>query len=314
MPQDAPYFDDLTPRPDGALMQWLRAQDGVQLRALYAPAENAWGTVHLYNGRTEYIEKYGEVIAEFQRAGLAVVTIDWRGQGLSDRVHHDPKIGHIDDLKHYQHDADALWDFARALNAPAPHFVIGHSMGGAIALRAILNAQPFQAAAFTGPMWGIRFSPILSLLGPTIMSLSRKFVDMNRYAYGTSGTSYLHQTTFKANELTYYEPQFQELVRHVTTHPELSIGGPSLQWIDTAIAECNALVAAEPPNHIPALVFLGDDEAIVKSADIQERVRTWASAQLIELAHTKHECLMEDPARRDQTIAQMIAHFKSHAS
>jgi len=44
------------------------------------------GTVLLFPGRTEYIEKYGPAAADFLARGFATVVIDWRGQGLADRT------------------------------------------------------------------------------------------------------------------------------------------------------------------------------------------------------------------------------------
>ncbi len=41
------------------------------------------GTVCLFGGRAEFIEKYFEVIADLRRRGFAVATMDWRGQGGS---------------------------------------------------------------------------------------------------------------------------------------------------------------------------------------------------------------------------------------
>ena len=44
------------------------------------------GLIIFFNGRNEYIEKYNEAYKKFQNLGYAVVTLDWRGQGLSDRA------------------------------------------------------------------------------------------------------------------------------------------------------------------------------------------------------------------------------------
>ena len=43
------------------------------------------GTVCLFQGRAECIERYFEVVNDLRRRGFAVATIDWRGQGGSDR-------------------------------------------------------------------------------------------------------------------------------------------------------------------------------------------------------------------------------------
>ena len=60
------------------------------------------------------------------------------------------------------HAIDAAFRAAlEGLGAPKPWFLIGHSMGGAIGLRALHDGLPVQAAAFSAPMWGIAMHPAL---------------------------------------------------------------------------------------------------------------------------------------------------------
>ena len=62
---------------------------------------------------TEYIEKYAHVAEALNAAGYAVASLDWRGQGLSERACDDPMKGHIDRFSEYQADIDALLALAR---------------------------------------------------------------------------------------------------------------------------------------------------------------------------------------------------------
>ncbi|MBK8545664.1 MAG: alpha/beta hydrolase [Caulobacteraceae bacterium] len=55
----------------------------------------ARGSVIVAPGRTEFIEKYFEVIRELQARGFAVFCIDWRGQGLSGREVENSLKGHL---------------------------------------------------------------------------------------------------------------------------------------------------------------------------------------------------------------------------
>src|SRR3979411_1317597 len=72
------------PVPDGAVTGMLKTPDGVSIRfARWPPPPGRKGTVCIFNGRTEFIEKYFEVARELHARGFAVATIDWRGQGLS---------------------------------------------------------------------------------------------------------------------------------------------------------------------------------------------------------------------------------------
>ena len=51
-----------------------------KLRIAFWNLESTKGTIVLQSGRTEFIEKYYEVISEFVERGYAVAMMDWRGQ------------------------------------------------------------------------------------------------------------------------------------------------------------------------------------------------------------------------------------------
>ena len=111
------------PVPPGALVEELRAVDGVRLRAArWAPEGAARGTVAVFGGRTEFIEKYFETdCAICSKRGFAVAALDWRGQGGSERQLRNPRKGHIDDFSLYERDFVAFVDRrARTVIARGP--------------------------------------------------------------------------------------------------------------------------------------------------------------------------------------------------
>ena len=98
---------------------FLRTEDGLRLRlGLWQPEGEATGTVLLFPGRTEYLKKYAPVAARLAAEGLAVLAIDWRGQGMSDRLLPDPRAGHIRDFADYQTDVVEIVLAADALAIP----------------------------------------------------------------------------------------------------------------------------------------------------------------------------------------------------
>ena len=72
------------PVPNGAVAGTFNARGGIRIR--YArwdtTAERRIGTICLFQGRAEFIEKYFETITDLRRRGFAVATMDWRCQGL----------------------------------------------------------------------------------------------------------------------------------------------------------------------------------------------------------------------------------------
>jgi lysophospholipase len=85
------------PCPGDAVTGRVATPDGVELRFVrWAPPAGAKGTVCLFGGRGEFIEKYFETVRELRQRGFAVATMDWRGQGRSSRQLPDPRKGYVD--------------------------------------------------------------------------------------------------------------------------------------------------------------------------------------------------------------------------
>jgi lysophospholipase len=198
----APYFAPLADGPAEARAAWLIAKDGARIRAVHWPLVGAKGTVILMPGRTEYIEKYGRAAADLARRGYACICVDWRGQGLAVRSVADPMTGHVGAFDEFQRDVDALLAWARTEGAVEPLFLIGHSMGGCIGLRALTRELPFQAAAFSAPMWGISMAAWMRPLAPLIAQLSIWAGRAHAYAPTTGGKTYLLSVPFQGNVLT----------------------------------------------------------------------------------------------------------------
>ena len=305
----APLFEDIAGCPPGGIAHWLTTEDGKRIRvAHWLPEGAARGTVMLFPGRTEYIEKYGKSAKEFTSRQLASLSIDWRGQGLADRLLPDPRIGHVEQFTDFQHDVRSTLEAARQLELPMPWFVLGHSMGGAIGLRTVLECAVFSACAFTGPMWGIFFTPIMKPLswlaaywGPRL-GLGRKAPPT------TSLESYVVAQPFEGNMLTRDPKMYQMMKDQLAAHPEFALGAPSAIWLREALDECTWLMKQTAPD-IPGLTFLGRHEQIVDCTAIRTRMENWPGGTLVEIPNGEHEVLMEAPEVRGPVYEQIAAHF-----
>ncbi|MEH6521731.1 alpha/beta hydrolase [Sulfitobacter sp.] len=293
----APLYTDIHPGPDPAAAYWVTASDGKQIRlGTWAP-EGARGTVLIFPGRTEYIEKYGGTAAEFAARGLASIAIDWRGQGLADRMLDDPLTGHVEHFSDYQKDVAAMMRAARALNLPRPYFLVAHSMGGCIGLRAVMEGMAVQAAAFSGPMWGVRIAPHLRLPAKILSTMMPKFNQGHRLPPGTTSESYALSAPFEDNMLTTDVEMFEMMRDQLVNHPELRLGGPSYVWLREALAETAHLAERAAPN-LPCISFVGSNERIVEVPRIHARMESWKGGQLRVVEGGEHEVLLEGPAVR----------------
>src|ERR1700754_3654934 len=95
------------PVPEDVVSGMLKTRDGADLRyARSAPPPGRKGTVCLFQGRAEFIEKYFETVRDLRQRGFAVATLDWRGQGMSQRALRNPRKGYVRNFNENQIDLD----------------------------------------------------------------------------------------------------------------------------------------------------------------------------------------------------------------
>ncbi len=306
--ETAPYFRDIAFGPEDGAAYWAKTSDGLHVRIGVWPVKAAEGTVLIFPGRTEFVEKYGQIAAGFGDRGLASATIDWRGQGLSDRLLDNPLIGHVEHFPDYQKDVATLVRALRARDLPRPYFLLAHSMGGAIGLRAVIEGLAVRAVAFSGPMWGIQIAPHLK---PAAWMLTRTMPRIGQGHRLPPGTKLEHHVLvdgFEDNLLTRDPDQFEIMRRQLVDHPELTLGGPSYVWLREALLETRHLAGRPSPN-LPCVTFMGSNERIVDIPAIHKRMQAWHGAQLEIVPNGEHEVLMENSAVTEPLFDRMVDLF-----
>lgn len=306
---EAPFHHDLVPEaPAEGRAAWIVTSDGFRLRAMVWPRDGARGTVFILHGRSEYIEKYAPLAADLARAGFASASLDWRGQGLSDRHPRRPMMGHVGRFADYQADLAALSEHVRALGQPEPWYLFSHSMGGAIALRALIGGFPARSAVFSAPMWGIAFAPGVRPAAWALAHAARPARADHRFVPTTGPTTYVATAPFAGNSLTRDTGMFDLMRQQVVARPELSLGGPSMGWLREALVECRALVRAGPPE-VPALVALGLNERVVDPRPVHRVMQRWRQGRLMLVPEAEHELVMERAPIRRAFLEAMLDRF-----
>jgi len=283
------------PAPEGAELVWFEGMAGRSLRACLAPStrDRARGTAIVCPGRTEFIEKYFETAHDLQARGFAVVILDWPGQGLSDRLLEDPKKGHIDRFETFM---SALRKGLDAMpgDLPRPYVSLAHSMGGAIALAAIVKKLVrVDAAAFTAPMWGL---PV---------NLAVRYLIWAMRAVGRDG-DYARQPgppeTFESNIVTHDRKRWQLQRDLIAAAPELEVGPMTWGWLGASLDILNETRKPALLRGIECPVFVASagEEALVDNKAHGRVVRHLPNCTHITIEGARHEILMEEDAMRDQ--------------
>ncbi len=124
------------PVPDDVVVGTIKTPDQVELRfARFAPPAGRKGTVCLFQGRAEFIEKYFETVRDLRARGFAVATFDWRGQGLSQHMLSDRRKGHVKSFRDYETDLETFMREVVLPDCPPPFYALGHSMGASVLIR-----------------------------------------------------------------------------------------------------------------------------------------------------------------------------------
>jgi lysophospholipase len=307
--EPAPFFDEIADALPGAAAHWVTAADGIRVRVA-SLGTGANGTVLLLPGRTEFVEKYGPAGRSFAARGYGTLAVDWRGQGLTDRALPNRLIGHVEDFAEYQRDLGALRAAAEALGAPRPWHLLGHSMGGAIGLRAALSGLPVVSAVFTGPMWGIRILAPLRPLAWSLGPMLRPVGFGGQVVPTMSARNYLLSTPFEGNLLTSDPETFAWMQAQLRARPELGLGGPSIAWVAEALREAHVLRRSAPPL-LPGLCICGEFERIVDIDAMRGRMADWPDGAFVLEKGAQHEVLMERPEIREPVFDRICAHFRS---
>ena len=307
MTPHAVFHADLAEGPDTGRAWRVTAEDGARLRVATWPAGGK-GTVLIFPGRNEHVEKYGRVARDLARRGWSSAAIDWRGQGHSDRAPGAGDLGHVGDYAEYQRDVAAMLGAVRGARLPEPFVLLAHSMGGAIGLRALAEGLPVRAAAFSAPMWGIHIAVYLRPLAHGLSAVGRRTgLGLREVPVGRR-ESYLSVTPFPDNALTTDRETYDWMVAQALRDPRLALGRPTIQWLHASLTELRRLRGLPPPP-VPVLVGVAGDESIVDNGATLRLARTWPGTRIETYARARHELLMERAEVRERFLEAAFSHF-----
>ncbi len=302
------YATPDNPIPPGAIEHELLALDGVRLRAARWTPPNARGTISLLVGRAEFIEKYYETARELRSRGFAVATVDWRGQGLSQRALRDPKKGYVESFREYEADLEAFMREILLPDCPPPYYAIGHSMGASILTR----------IAYRGYRWFDRMvlcAPLIKL-GPQLLTpYARPAVSfLNAIGLGGSyvpggGPIVVASQPFIGNVLT------SDPVRHARTaavleaEPALGLGAPTNAWATEAFSMMGEFENVNFPGKIrqPIMMIAAGRDVTVSTPAIEEFAGRLRAGSHLIIAGSRHEMMMETDRFRAQFWAAFDA-------
>ncbi len=280
------------PVPDNFVAGALKTPDGVSLRfARWLPPAGRKGTVVILQGRGEWIEKYFETVRDLRSRGFAVAALDWRGQGLSERMLSETFMREI-----------VMPD------CPPPLFALGHSTGATVLIR----------AAYRGRRWFDRMvlsAPLIDLQGFAATPTAKLLVRALRIAgFGSiyvprGDVGVMEAKPFVGNILTSDPVRYARNQAILEAEPELALGPPTVAWTDAAFRTMRAMRERSYPAHIrqPILIIAAGNDAVVSNAAIEDFATLLRAGSHLVVVGAQHELLMEQDRYRAQFWAAFDA-------
>ena len=264
----------------------------------------------LLNGQTEFIEKYFEVIDDLRARGYAVATLDWRGQGGSDRLLPNPLKAHIADFAQYDEDLAILMrEVVAPMTAEKKPIALAHSMGGHLLLRRLHNVPgEFTAVALCAPMIGIQPRGVPWWVVQMLARILNREAPSEDFVWGMGKRDHLTQP-FSAQIVTSDPVRYQRTHDAMAANPSLRLNGPTWGWLAAALKSILQLHQPGYPQAIatPALMLGAGHDMVCNTEALRAFAAGMPGARYVEIAGAAHEMLMERDVYRDQVRAAFDA-------
>ena len=291
---------------------WLDVDDVVIRYRVHRSADQVpRARVLILPGFTEFVEKHEPTMAILADMRLESLVLDWPGQGRSTRL-----TQYADTLIH----SDGFERHLACLNAVAAHegftddadvplFLLGHSMGGHLAMRQAAEYMPCCAGVvITAPM-------ILPPVRPAglVLMLAQMFCGLGfaRYPVLFRDQTPRGLTFYPENNLTRDQEGYAVQPSWWARDPRLNGYGASFGWVRAAYASCLATTANRDWMKrfpLPLSAHIAGDERIVDDATIRAMLPLVPGAEIHDYPDARHELLLELPEVRE-ALWQRVADF-----
>ena len=286
--------------PASARESMWHAPDGHAIRRLdwTAPPKGVAtrGALLFMAGRGDSYEKYLEAFEHWRMHGWQVTAADWRGQGGSGRLGKN-NAGHIDDFSLWVGDLAQFWTEWTA-ETKGPHVLVGHSMGGHLALRAVIDQalEPApDALVLTAPMLDVLPEHAPGFVKRGLAKAMMTLGDPMRPAWGKNEKP-VAMVKFRQDLLTHSTPRYEDETWWRKQRPELVLGAGSWGWVNGAMNSVAAIFrrGALEGVDVPVLIVATNADKLVSPAAIRAAIARLPDVESkLFGAEARHEILRE---------------------
>ena len=242
----------------------------------------------LQHGFGEHSDRYGNILEKLKDDDFNIYALDSRGHGRS-----DGKRGHVDQFQYYINDLTELIHIARDEQKVNKVSLLGHSLGGVIALQYALEG--FNQEYLDGL--------ILSSPG---LKVKMDFEKEVKKFIGEIVASFLPDTTIDANlDLNYLS--HDRTVIDAYKKDKLTHGKVSFQMATNLFNLSKALYDKAHHLHVPILIIHGESDGIVDVDGSRDLFRHLTSEKKFIKTYPGlyHELMNELPKDREMVLTDI---------
>ncbi len=255
----------------------------------WLPEGAARATVVIAHGVAEHSDRYSHVAARLVDEGYAVYALDHRGHGRS-----EGRRAVVDRLDRAVADIGTLIGIARSEQPGVKLFLLGHSMGGALALQYAIDHQgDLDGLILSAPAAALEAASPLELFAGRVLSAVAPNV----------GVFDVDASTISRDP---------EVVRAYEQDPLVHQGKLPARTVAELAAAIRHFPDGAETLRLPLLVMLGTgDELVPPGAGrmVHERAAS-ADKSLIEYEDLYHEILNEP--EQEQVLDDLVAWLEAH--
>lgn len=287
----------------------FEGKNEIQLAWCKAINPDSEKAIVISSGRVESYLKYQELIFDLYHQGFSVYAMDHRGQGLSERLTKNLFKGHVDKF------GDYIDDFAKFVNTIVlpdkhkAHYLVGHSMGGAIATLYLQeNPQIFKAAVLSSPMYGIKL-PVFPFIIRSLANLLDTYKKGREPNYVLGGKDY-QSLKFSDNELTNSPARYHICKNLYDNNPKIQLGAPTNHWLLESLTASKEAITAAETSLTPILILQAENDTVVDNRCHNRAISQ--QCQKLVIPGAKHEIYIETDNRRNMALNAMISFFNKY--
>lgn len=260
-------------------------------------------------GYTQPTVEFAEVAYDLKSLGYDILIHDLRSQGGSDRPLPERNKVHLINFKSYLLDMDALYNkFVKDKNYKEV-VLLGHSLGGAIALaHAQEHPEYYQKLILSVPMMEINFGISSSIVNLAINTLS--FLGMSEsFAPGvTSRSGNDFENNRVTNSLNRYEMKYENRKKY----PNHFVKGATNSWVKQAILLSDYVYSnRNKTGEIETLMLLAGKDKLSHSERQQQFCKEMKNCELVMYQDAKHEIFNEIDKIRSHALNKIDNFLKN---